>query len=81
MVLIHWQLHANTALCSGVASGALLLCVYPLCFCHSAAASSAQKEIKLVKCDRKDEIFSGAARQERRPLWASAPSEKKGTFQ
>ena len=59
----------------------LLLCVYPLCSCHSAAASSAQKEVKLVKCDRKDEIFSGAARQERRPLRASAPSEKKGTFQ
>jgi hypothetical protein len=58
----------------------LLLCVYPLCFCHSAAALSAQKEIKLVKCDRKDEIFSGAARQERRPLWASAPSEKRALF-
>jgi hypothetical protein len=54
--------------------------VYPLCSCHSAAASSAQKEAKLVKCDRKLEIFSGAARQGRRPLRASAPSEKKGTF-
>ena len=59
----------------------LLLCVYPLCSCHSAAASSAQKEVKLVKCDRKVEIFSGAARQGRRTLRASAPSEKKGTFQ
>ena len=80
MVLIHWQLHSNTALCSGVASAALCV-LYPLCSCHSAAASSAQKEAKLVNCDRKVEIFSGAARQERRPLWASAPSEKKGTFQ
>ena len=74
--------HATDGVMDGLpAMVSAVLCVYPLCSCHSAAASSAQKEIKLVKCDRKDEIFSGAARQERRPLWASAPSEKKGTFQ
>jgi hypothetical protein len=54
---------------------------YPLCSCRSAAVSSDQKEAKLVKCDRKVEIFSGAARQGRRPLRASVPSEKMGTFQ
>jgi hypothetical protein len=53
--------------------------VYPLCSCHSAATSSAQKEVKLVKCDRKVEIFS-ALRGREKSLSAERKKAEKGHF-
>ena len=57
----------------------LLLCVYPVCSCHSAATSSAQKEVKLVKCDRKVEFFS-ALRGREKSLSAERKKAEKGHF-
>jgi hypothetical protein len=54
--------------------------VYPLCSCHSAATSSAQKEVKLVKCDRKVEIFS-ALRGREKSLSAERKKAKRALFQ
>ena len=58
----------------------LLLCVYPLCSCHSAAASSAQKEVKLVKCDRKVKFSLALRGREEGPCGHQRRAKKRALF-
>jgi hypothetical protein len=78
MVLIHWQLHSNTALCSGVASAAL--CVSPL-FLPFGSSFKCSKRGKTRQMRPKSRNFLWRCAAGKKALGASAPSEKKGTFQ
>ena len=77
MVLIHWQLHANTALCSCVASAAL--CVSPL-FLPFGSNFKCSKRGKTRQMRPKSRIFLWRCAAGKKALAGLSAQRKKGHF-
>ena len=76
-VLIHWQLHANTALCSGVASAAL--CVSPL-FLPFGSNFKCSKRGKTRQMRPKSRNFLWRCAAGKKDLAGLSAERKKGHF-
>ena len=77
MVLIHWQLHSNTALCSGVASAAL--CVSPL-FLPFGSSFKCSKRGKTRELRPKSRNFLWRCAAGKKALVGLSAQRKKGHF-
>ena len=77
MVLIHWQLHSNTALCSGVASAAL--CVSPL-FLPFGSSFKCSKRDKTRQMRPKSRNFLWRCAAGKKDLAGLSAERKEGHF-